>query len=148
MDIEKLDALASMTGEVDEALTPKTPEQIAADEQAEKLADPELQAHGWAELAQTIGGMLSMIAPELQQVYTPDACLRWGRSVVPVAEKYGWSGPSNIPELGLILATVPLALPTGFILSARIKALRKAKADAEEARTVENGAGQAAGGAS
>jgi hypothetical protein len=137
MDIEKMDALAGSLAELDDELTPRTPEQREAEEKAAAEADPEFQAKAWAEMAQALGGMLSMIAPELQQVYTDKACLQWGRSVVPVAEKYGWNGPSSIPELGLLIASVPLVVPTAFILNARIKALRKAKAEADEARTVD-----------
>ncbi len=135
--MEELEAMGSAIAGVDDELTPRTPEERAAEEKAAAEADPEFQAKAWAAMVQAIGGMLSMIAPELQQVYTDKACLEWGRSVVPVAEKYGWNGPSSVPELGLLIATVPLALPTGFILHARIKALRKAKAEADEARTVD-----------
>lgn len=145
MDMDKMNALAGQVGEVDDELTPRTPEEQAAEDKAAEQADPEFQAKAWAAMVQSIGGILAMIAPELQQVYTDKACLEWGRSVVPVAEKYGWNGPSSIPELGMLIATVPLALPTGFIIHARLKALRKAKAAADEARTVENEAGQGGG---
>lgn len=140
MDMEKMDALAGTMAALDDELTPRTPEERAAEDKAAAEADPEFQAKAWAEMAKSIGGLLSMIEPALEQVYTERACLQWGRAVVPVAEKYGWNGPSSIPELGLLIATVPLALPTGFLLHQRIKALRKAAAQAEEACTVENGA--------
>jgi hypothetical protein len=34
--------------------------------------------------------------------------------MVPVADKYGWNDPAVSVEVALILATVPLALPTGI----------------------------------
>lgn len=137
--MEELDAMASTIAGIDDDLTPRTPEQLEAEQKAAAQADPEYQAQAWAALVQSIGGMLSIIAPELRQVYTDDACMQWGRAVVPVAEKYGWNGPSSVPELGLIMASVPLALPTGFILARRLKELREAKEKADEARTVDNG---------
>lgn len=145
MDTEKMDALAGSLAELDDELTPRTPEQREAEEAAAKAADPENQAKAWGVLAFSIGGMLSVLAPELKNVYTEDACLAWGHSVVPVAEKYGWDGPSNVPELGLLLATVPLALPTYFIVRKRLAELRAAKAAADEARTVDNQAEQPGG---
>lgn len=148
MDMEKMNGLAALAGDVDADVIPRTPEEEAAEEAAAKAADPDTQARAWGVLAYSIGGMLSVLAPELKGVYTEDACLAWGHSVVPVAEKYGWDGPSNVPELGLLLATVPLALPTYFIVRQRLAALKAAKAAADEARTVENGAVQPAGGAS
>lgn len=140
MDLEKMNGLAAMAGALDDEVTPRTPEEEAAEEAAAKAADPDTQARAWGVLAYSIGGMLAVLAPELKGVYTEDACLKWGHSVVPVAEKYGWDGPSNVPELGMLLASLPLAVPTYFIVRARLAELRKAKAAADEARTVENGA--------
>ncbi len=140
MDMEKMNALAGTMEALDDELTPRTPEEQAAEDKAAAQADPAFQAKAWGALVYSIGGMLSVLAPELKGVYTEDACLAWGHSVVPVADKYGWDGPSNVPELGLILATLPLALPTYFIVRNRLAELRAAKAAADEARTVENGA--------
>ncbi len=142
MDMDKMNGLESMTDQVDAEVIPRTPEDEAAEAAAEKAADPDVQARAWGVLAYSIGGMLSVLAPELKSVYTEDACLAWGHSVVPVAQKYGWDGPGNVPELGLLLATVPLALPTYFLVRKRIAELKAAKAAgeaAERARTVENG---------
>jgi len=140
MDMEKMNGLAALAGEVDADVIPRTPEEEAAAEAEAKAADPDTQAKAWGVLAYSIGGMLAVLAPELKGVYTEEACLAWGHSVVPVAEKYGWEGPSNVPELGLLLASVPLAVPTFFIVRERLAELREAKEKADEARTVENGA--------
>jgi len=145
MEMDKLEALGGTVAELDDELTPRTPEEQAAQDKAAEQADPVYQARAWGALAYSVGGMLSMIAPELKQVYTEDACLAWGHAVVPVAEKYGWSGPSNVPELGLILATVPLALPSFFIVREKLRAMRKAKEAADVARTVDNSADQTGG---
>lgn len=128
-DLEKLGALGSLTNEVDAENGP-TPEQAEAI-QAE--ADAEAQAKAWAVIPMTVGKVLSMFAPELQLVYTPDACKEWGECMVPVAEKYGWNGPSNLPELGLVISTASLALPTILVVKMKIKAMREtAEAEARK----------------
>lgn len=128
MDEQRMEALASIVDEADEAGGP-TPEQQAEAKQAEakQQAASELdeKARQWGVLAYMIGGGLAMAAPELRQVYTEAACLDWGRSVVPVAEKYGWDGgPSKLPELGLMLSTAMLAIPTVYVLRARLAEAR------------------------
>lgn len=147
MDQDKLESLAVAIDEIDEAVTPKTPEQIAQAEADAKAADPDVQAKSWGMMAYTIGGMLALLAPELKAVYTEDACLAWGTAMVPVAEKYGWDGPSNVPELGLVMATLPLALPSYLLIRQRIAALKAAKEAHDQARTVENGAAPTPAGA-
>lgn len=125
-DLEKLGALGSLTTEVDAEHGP-TPEQ-AKEIQAKE--DAEAKAMAWAVIPTTLGKVLSMFAPELQAVYTPEACQEWGKSMVPVAEKYKWDGPSNLPELGLIISTASLAMPTVVIMKMRIAQMRQA-AEAE-----------------
>lgn len=125
-DLEKLGALGSLTTEVDAEHGP-TPEQAEA---IKAEADAEAQAKAWAVIPMTVGKVLSMFAPELQAVYTPEACKEWGECMVPVAEKYGWNGPSNLPELGLVISTASLALPTVLVLKMKIQAMRQA-AEAE-----------------
>lgn len=121
MDAERLEALGGLVDEADQAAGP-TPEQ--AQQQAEQVAAEAMAEQGareWGMLAYTIGNTLAMFAPELRQVYSDDACMAWGRSVVPVAEKYGWSGTSKIPELGMALATISLAAPTVLVIRHRLK---------------------------
>jgi hypothetical protein len=117
MDATKMEALGALVDEVDAAGGP-TPEQA---QQIEAEASADAGAREWGVIAFTIGGALSMFLPELKQVYTEEACLNWGRSVVPVAEKYGWGSTGKVPELGLLLATLSLALPTAFCIRHRIK---------------------------
>ena len=121
MDASRLEALGGLIDEADEAAgpTPEQAQQQAAEVAAEAVA--EQGAREWGVLAFTIGNALAMFAPELKQVYTEDACLNWGRSVVPVAEKYGWGGTSKIPELGLALATLGLVAPTVIVIRHRLK---------------------------
>ena len=146
MDMEKMEGLAAVTDQVDADVIPKTPEQEAAEEAAAQAADPNVQAKAWGMLAFSIGGMLSILAPELKSVYTDEACLAWGHAVVPVAEKYGWDGPGKVPELGLLMASVPLALPTYLVIRKRIAELKAARdqanSQAEDAKIVREPSGQ------
>lgn len=94
-------------------------------------ADPEQDAREWGMVAYTIGSAAAMFAPTLRQVYTEEACAAWGATVVPVARKYGWSGPGSIPEIGLILSTASLAVPTWLALRARLAELEAERRAAE-----------------
>lgn len=118
-----MDALEGLVTEVD-AEGPATPEQQA--EQA-KAATEETQAREWGMLAFTVGAALSMLAPELKQIYTEEACERWGLSVVPVAEKYGWNGPGNVPEIGLAICTLGLAVPTVLVVRMKLAQIEAAR---------------------
>lgn len=125
-DIQRLENLGGLVGETDQAIGP-TPEQAEA-MAAEAEAATEAQA--WAQIPMMLGAGLSMVAPELQAIYTPEACEAWGAAMVPVAHKYGWNGPGNLPEVGLIIATASMAVPTVVIIRAKIA---EARAEAEKA---------------
>lgn len=94
-------------------------------------ADPDQDAREWGMVAYTIGQAAAMFAPQLRSVYSEEACAAWGATVVPVARKYGWSGPGSIPEIGLILSTASLAVPTFFALRARLAELDAERLAAE-----------------
>lgn len=123
MDADKLNGLDGLVGEVD-AEGPPTPEQVQEQQQAQTL---ENSAREWGLIVYTVGGALAMLAPELRQVYSEDACLRWGESMAPVAEKYGWNNPANVPEFGLALTTLGLAVPTYLIVKTKLEQLREAR---------------------
>lgn len=124
MDMDKLDALGGLVEEVDGA-SPQA--QAEAQAVVQQQADAEQGAREWGVIAYTVGSALGMLAPELRQVYTEDACLNWGRAMVPVADKYGWNGPANVPEIGLLLATAGLAVPSVIAVRARLAELKKAR---------------------
>ena len=127
MDATKLEALGGLVDEVD-AAAPPSPEQLEEQRRAEAAATSAAQAaesleqgaRQWGAIAYMIGGALSMVAPELRQVYTERACMDWGRAVVPVADKYGWNGAGKLPELGLAIATMGLAIPSVLAVRAAI----------------------------
>lgn len=129
-DLEKLGHLATMTAETD-ASGPPTPEQLEAEKEQ---AEDETEAQAWAQVPMMLGAALSMLAPELQAVYTKEACDAWGVAMVPVAKKYGWNGPSNLPEIGLLITTAGLAVPTIVVVRAKLQQLREANAAHEAAK--------------
>lgn len=79
----------------------------------------------WAKLPAMFGSILCMALPKLQPAYSPKNCLAWGRAMDEVARAYGWNAAEMIRKFGpwpaLVLATLPMALPT-------IAAIKEARA--------------------
>lgn len=119
MDATRMEGLAVLAEEID-GEAPPSPEELAAQRaQQQQQQDAaaaetaaEAEARQWASIAYMVGGALSMVAPDLKQVYTENACMGWGRSVVPVSQKYGWGGAGVLPELALLISTIGLAVPS------------------------------------
>ncbi|SFV12825.1 hypothetical protein [Pseudoduganella namucuonensis] len=109
----------------------------AFEEQAQADADhaklhPELEridpAESWAQIPILVGGVLSMAMPELAEVYTHKACYAWGAGMAMVAEKRGWDAAKVIgPEMALLAATIPLAVPTYFVVKHHLDRARREK---------------------
>jgi hypothetical protein len=116
----RLAALGGMTAETEAANPNPEDVQAAAAEQAHH-AEQDAAAKQWGMLMFTIGGFAQMIAPELKAVYTEERCYSWGQQANAVGEKYGWNGPSAMPELALIASTAGFFVPTYFLCKARIK---------------------------
>jgi len=97
----------------------------------EDPAPPVDQGQAWGHLAMMVGGFMGMALPELRSVYTEQACMQWGAGMAAVADKYGWDAGDTAarwaPECALLLASVPLVIPTVQAIKAR-KAASKAKA--------------------
>ena len=117
---EKLEALGKMTEETENA-NPSQADQQAEQAEQTKASAADLSAKQWGMLMYTIGGFAQMIAPELKAVYSEDRCFAWGQQATAVAEKYGWNGPSNMPELALLASTAGFAIPTYLLMKASIK---------------------------
>lgn len=123
MDEQGMLAVESIIQAVDEE-GPATAEQQAQQAQQD---DAESQAREWGSIAFMVGQALAMLAPELRQVYTEQACMAWGTAVVPVSQKYGWGNPTNVPEVGLAIATLGLAVPSVLLIRRNMQAMRAAK---------------------
>lgn len=119
-----LDALAGMTQQTD-AANPSQEEQAQAAQQQAQQTEADVAAKQWGMLMYTVGGFAQMIAPELKQVYSEERCFQWGQQANSVAEKYGWNGPSAMPELALIASTAGFAVPTYFLIRAKVQEAQK-----------------------
>jgi len=126
MGIEQLNALGGMVDEM-EAANPSQEHQQAQAEQAAAEAQADMGAKQFGMLMFTIGGFAQMIAPELKPVYSEERCYQWGQQAQAVADKYGWSGPSAMPELALIASTAGFALPTYLVLRSKIEQAKAVK---------------------
>jgi hypothetical protein len=122
----RLEALGPMTQETEDA-NPDPARAQAEQKQAEQLGAAEQGARNWGMLMFTIGQAFCMLAPELKPVYSEERCLQFGEAAYPVAEKYGWNGPSNIPELALCLSLFTFALPTWMVIRQRMADLKDSK---------------------
>lgn len=106
------------------------------DEEARRKAE----AEEWAHLPATFGSIVCMAIPELAEAYCEAHCLAWGVAMERVAHKYGWSVANIGPWLGLIVATVPMAVPTIVAVRAR----RAARGDSPAAPAASSGTDAAA----
>lgn len=119
---------------------PGAPGVAAPGSEPGKMAPAEL----WAMVPATLGSVLGMAIPELKQTYTPEACNAWGVAMAAVAEKRGWNVTQDTPEVLLIFATAPLAIPTFTALVNRGRAARQARATAAPAGDASAGTGDQA----
>ena len=116
----RLEALGRMTQETEDA-NPSTESMEQEQKEQAQISIADASAKQWGMLIFTIGGLAQMIAPELKAVYSEDRCFAWGQQANAVAEKYGWNGPSSMPELALIASTAGFFVPTYFVIKAKIK---------------------------
>jgi hypothetical protein len=128
-DMSRLEALGSMTAEVDQANP--TPEQQAEQEaEAVAMTESEAAAKSWGMIMFTVGGMATMIAPELRPLYSQERCFEWGQAANAVAEKHGLKGPGNMPEITLLASTLTFAVPTFFAVREKLADARDGKGPA------------------
>ena len=120
----RLEQLATMAKETD-AANPSAEQQQQQAAQAEQISAADMAARQWGMMMFTIGGFACMIAPELKQMYAEERCFAWGQQANAVAEKYGWNGPSAMPELALIASTAGFAVPTYFLIRDKMATAQK-----------------------
>lgn len=81
--------------------------------------DPDAAAMEWMFVGEILGFVAKAILPETANSYTEQQSLTLARAFVPVAEKYGWSGNTLSPEIGLALAGFGFAMPAMMAYRAR-----------------------------
>lgn len=118
-------------------------EQEAADQailhpEKENMPDP---ATAWAQIPAMFGGLICMALPDLKPAYSEANCMKWGAAMSQVADKYGWDAGETMakwaPEIALVVATLPLAVPT---IAAIRDARKKAEAEKPRVTAPQNGA--------
>lgn len=117
-----------------EAASEEAVAEAAANPEPAPLVDP---ATAWAQIPAMFGGLISMALPELAPAYSQKNCMQWGSAMALVAEKHGWDASETMtkwaPEIALVMATLPLAVPTfQAIKSKRKKAAVEKPALAEQ----------------
>lgn len=94
----------------------------------------EAEAREWSQCPAVFAMIVTRMLPELRDTYTPENNLKWGRAVVPVARRYGWTAAKFFawlgPWVGLALATHEFAAPTYDAIRAKLAEKRKARAEA------------------
>lgn len=116
----RLEALGGMT-QATEADNPSAEDQQQAAAEQTKASEAEVSARAWAMVYFTIGNFCQMIAPELKPIYSEERCLLAGQQTHLVGKKYGWNGPSSMPEIALFATMLGFAVPSYFAITARVK---------------------------
>lgn len=98
------------------------------DETAAKAAE-------WFIVPKTAAWAITAVFPELAEHYTDAKCMELATAIVPVAEKYGWSGVGNSPELALAMGTAFFCLPA--VQAHRHRQAEKAKKAQQEQKRAE-----------
>ena len=120
----RLEALKLQTQTIEQE-NPSSEDQQEAQAEQEKQSSADIAAKQWGMLFYAIGGFCQMIAPELKSVYSEERCFLAGQQTNLVAEKYGWNGPSSMPELALIATLASFAVPSYFAISAKMKEVKE-----------------------
>ena len=99
------------------------------------VATEEAEAKEWAEFPALFGAIICQAMPELRESYSESNCAEWGRRMVPVARKYGWTTKAFGGWIGLLSATWIFAKPTFDAVRARRAAPPKPAPDAAKPET-------------
>jgi hypothetical protein len=95
--------------------------------------DPMIEkAAQWLIVPQMLAWAITAAMPETAAAYTPEKQMELARAFVPVADKYGWDGIGDAPELTLVMCSVAFCAP-GFMAYKARKAAADAAAKAAKA---------------
>lgn len=117
-------AEAAATGQLDDKgqiIAPPDPVDLAEQRAAE-----------WLIVPQTLAWAITAALPETAASYTPEKCMELARAFVPVADKYGWNGPGESPELSLILCSAMFCAPAYIAVKHRQAAAKEKKPEAQK----------------
>lgn len=94
--------------------------------------NPDAAAMEWVVVPEIFAWAITCIFPEVQAAYTPEAKMDLARKIAPVAEKYGWNGPGNMPELTLAIGAIGFSMPAILAYRARKEAAAEAEAQGDQ----------------
>ena len=66
-------------------------------------ANPDAAAMEWMLIPETLTFIICGFFPEVEPAYTDEAKMKLARAIAPVAEKHGWNGPGDSPEITLAM---------------------------------------------
>ncbi|ADJ63861.1 hypothetical protein Hsero_2362 [Herbaspirillum seropedicae SmR1] len=88
--------------------------------------NPDAAALEWMMIPEALAFVICGMFPEVAPAYTEEAKLNLARKIAPVAEKHGWNGPGDSPELMLAVGAFGFSMPAIMAYRAR-KALADQK---------------------
>lgn len=100
--------------------------------------DPDAGAMEWMIVPEIIAWGITAVFPETREHYSDTAKMDLARKIAPVAEKYGWDGPGNAPELALAVGAIGFSMPA-------VLAYRTRKEKAQEGQENASGGGAQSG---
>lgn len=78
----------------------------------EQVPTEDDKAKEWLFVPELLGMVIGLVLPETAEFYDNEKMQKKvAEKIVPVAEKYGWTGASSSPEIGLGLALIGFAMP-------------------------------------
>ena len=95
----------------------------------------------WMFVPEILSMIITTIMPETEPFYEEAAQRRFAEKWVPVADKYGWTGASTSPEIGLGLAALGFAAPAFFAYKTRQQAAKEEASQPLHGGKVINGNG-------
>lgn len=98
------------------------------------IPDPNQRAMEWMFVGEILGLVVRTVMPEVADHYTDKQSLALAHAFVPVADKYGWSGNTMSPELGLAMAGIGFAMPAVMAYRARKAAAVQEEGEADGSR--------------
>ena len=73
--------------------------------------NPDAAALEWMMVPEALAFVICGMFPEVAAAYTDEAKLNLARKIAPVAEKHGWNGPGDSPELMLAIGAFGFSMP-------------------------------------
>lgn len=94
-------------------------------------ADPNAAAMEWLIIPELMAWAITTALPETKEHYTQESKMELAQKIAPVAEKYGWNGPGDMPELGLAVGAIGFSMPAVLAYKTRKMQIEAARQEAQ-----------------